>query len=701
MMTNFSSNEKALTAKDAKKERSQRTPKIFSVLPLRPLRLCGKSFFPQSQLKFALVALISCVLCSTSFAQDGAQTTPAPSPTPPRAIEKPNDDAASNDARRKGVITGRVLAEDGQPLVNAQVFFRARNAARRQDDSATTDADGNFRVDNLAPGVYSVDVSAAGYVRPPTNENASRNFYRPGDNVNVRLIKGGVITGKVINAEGEPVIAAPVRLLRLRDSEGNLVNADEESFGVRIGRKTDDRGVYRLYGLPPGVYVIYVGGSGSDIYGFGPNAYQSAAYTSDAPTFYPSTSRDGAMEITLQSGQEMSGIDIRYRGESGHAMSGKVARPKDAAGRGFASVALRDASSGAFIAQNNVRGDADGDKFTFNGVADGEYELTASTYAGQAGEMADSPAQRVTVRGADVSNITLTIVPRAAIGGRLVIEATETKNDNSTCPVARPFLFQETIVTAQRQAKGDTKTDAKNVVNAPTARPKFNTPRDDAANKQGEFNLRSLEAGRYHLSINLHDENFYVRSIQRSSDEKSNKPSDSSTKASPQTATAKTSSAQTFDIARDGVQVNSGDRMNNVVITLAPGAASLRGRVVTNANAETSANANEATDTASLPANLRVYLVPTEKERSEDILRYAVARIRRDGAFVFRNVAPGSYRLLLKIAPEKSNAESSASLESLSDSQTRAALRREAESNGVAVELQPCQRLNDFAVRYK
>ncbi|GAC1446859.1 MAG: hypothetical protein NVSMB56_09610 [Pyrinomonadaceae bacterium] len=666
----------------------------ISYFSLRSLRLLSafsavNSASSNTQLIFALTTLIYCLLCSTSFAQNAQPTS--------HTTEKSTYETTSNDAQRKS-ITGRVLAEDGQPLANAQVSLRSRSTARRQDDSATTDADGNFLVDNLAPGVYSVDVYAAGYVRPPTNENAPRSFYRPGDKVNLRLIKGGVITGKVTNLEGEPVIAAPVHLLRLRDTEGNLVNADEEPFNVRIGRKTDDRGVYRLYGLPPGVYIVYAGGTGSDIYGFGPNAYQSAAYTSDAPTFYPSTSRDGATEVTLHGGQEMSGIDIRYRGESGHTVSGKIARPKDAAGRGFANVALRDAASGTFLAQNNVRSDADADKFIFNGVADGEYDLIATIYAGQAGDIADSPAQRITVRGADIANVILTVMPRAGIGGRLVVEASGMKNDNATCPVARPFIFQETIVTARR----DEKIDAKNVANA---RPKFNTPRDDAADKHGEFKLRSLEAGHYRLSVNLHDENFYVRSIRRSSsDENSIKPSNNSTKsttqASPKAKTSIASSTQIFDVARDGVQLNSGDHPNNVVVTLTSGAAVLRGRINTNANAENPANANEANNTLSLPANLHVYLVPTEKERGDDVLRYGVARIRRDGTFTFHNIAPGNYRLLLKTAPEKSNTDSSAPPDLISESQTRAALRREAETNGTTVELQPCQRLNDFALRY-
>src|SRR5258708_20302274 len=83
-------------------------------------------------------------------------------------------------------------------------------------------------------------------------------------------------------------------------------------------RATDDRGYYRLYGLQPGTYIVSAGGATQ----FG-GAFGNSVYANDAPTFAPASTRDTAVEIVVSSGQEAT-ADIRYRGEPGHSISGRV-----------------------------------------------------------------------------------------------------------------------------------------------------------------------------------------------------------------------------------------------------------------------------------------------------------------------------------------------------------------------------------------
>ena len=76
-----------------------------------------------------------------------------------------------------------------------------------------------------------------------------------------------------------------------------------------------------------------------------------------------------------------------------------------------------------------------------------------------------------------------------------------------------------------------------------------------------------------------------------------------------------------------------------------------------------------------------------------DVLRYAQTTTTADGSFHLKHLAPGRYYLLAK--PIKGN-EGSDVHPLAWDSVQRAALRREAETATQIVELQPCQRLNDY-----
>ena len=86
-------------------------------------------------------------------------------------------------------------------------------------------------------------------------------------------MRGGAITGTVTNAMGEPVVAVRVRATMIRDARG-----ESPRLPVLISSEqpTDDRGIYRIYGLRPGTYIVSAGGSGF--------AYQFNPYAPDLPT---------------------------------------------------------------------------------------------------------------------------------------------------------------------------------------------------------------------------------------------------------------------------------------------------------------------------------------------------------------------------------------------------------------------------------
>jgi hypothetical protein len=179
--------------------------------------------------------------------------------------------------------------------------------------TVTTDSSGRFQINDLAPRPYVMRASAPGYVQAPDESGNpwELKFIRPGETVLLTMVKGGVITGTVLNAQGDPLVAASVRVFRVRDSLGRRI---PQEVSYTMPRLTDDRGIYRVYGLRPGSYLVMVGG-GVSVGTFNP-------YEGEAPTYYPSSTRDTAMEVSVRSGEESTGIDIRYRSERGHSISG-------------------------------------------------------------------------------------------------------------------------------------------------------------------------------------------------------------------------------------------------------------------------------------------------------------------------------------------------------------------------------------------
>jgi len=563
-------------------------------------------------------------------------------------------DEARAGSSSTGKITGRVIADDGRPMPDAVVYvYRAYARVPGPPKSVTTDSEGKFQAVDLAPGLYTVNASLPGFV---TTQDAvvgsgEPKFYRPGDSVNISLLKGGVITGTVRDANGEPVVAVAVRAVRLRDANARPLS---RAFSYSQPWMTDDRGIYRIFGLEPGTYIVKAGG-GFDFSGI-PNAYDS-----DAPTFYPSSTRDTATEVQVRSGEEATGTDIRYRGERGRTISGIVSGVNDPNLRYGLNVTLALSSSGAYESTTFVQPGAK-PSFSFSGVGDGEYELTAQQGLG-GGDNAFSPPRHVTVKGSDVTGIELPLAPLASITGSVFLEAPP----KETCGDKRGATLLETIISARRDEKAPS---------PEAARAPFFFVNGGVPDDQGKFTIHNMLTGSYRLTVRLLSDAWYIRSITLPA-----APIVRPTGA--QSKPAETKSAQAASV----ITLKTGDHITNVTVNIAQDAANLRGRVA------------PAVEGVALPANLKVYLVPSERERAEDVLRYSEVAIESDGAFTLANLAPGRYFIIIRPAPENDPLERTPRPLAW-DTTARAKLRREAETANVAIELKPCQRVSDQALRY-
>ena len=545
--------------------------------------------------------------------------------------------------KREGVISGRVVADDGQPMGGAQVL--AVGVSKLPFAGATQatncDADGNFKVTGLSHGVYSIVAKAPGYVFV---QDQSRK-YRVGESVIIRMARGGVITGRVTDDFGEPMVGVQVSADRVADSEGRPDKSAPTMSEMYSLRMTDDRGVYRIYGLEAGAYVVGVNVASQISAGM-------RQTSREPPTYHPSSPRGAAVEVNLRGAEEVSGVDIRARGGRGRSISGTISGETQGEGviNGVA-VMLYGAADKHLAGATALIG---GQNFSLRGVEDGEYELMATRFS-ESMDFALSAPRRVTVRGVDLDGIELKLLKLGSVSGRAVIEAPKAE-----CKAASDqFKVEETLIELKRDdltpgvfATGLFPMEAGMYLVGATPE------------KGGGFTVKNMEAGRFRIGADLPDENWYLRAIT-------------------QAATPKP-----VDVARAGVTLKQGEKISGIEMIIAQGAASLSGRVV------------PSREGAQSPKRLRVHLVPAETAAADDLLRYAESPVQGDGSFEFKHIAPGKYLLHARQASEK-EANDDQSRPLAWDAVERAKLRREAAAAKNEIELKTCERVKDHVLRWR
>lgn len=559
--------------------------------------------------------------------------------------------------------------DGGHPVADATIMIFPVNVASNVQGAitsllrpATSDAEGKFELTSIRPGAYSITASAPGYV----SADDPKVYYRPGDNATITLVKGGVITGKVTNTSGEPVVSVVVRAVKVREANDKPIRARSDlgsqindSLEMVLGPfKTDDRGIYRIYGLTPGYYQVAAGGRGTQGVSFG----GGTAYDRDAPTYYPSSTMETAAELSVIAGDEVANIDIRYREHAGHSIGGTITTSTGPAPQAI-TVVLTRPNSGVVEATAIVM--AGRQNFGFDSLHDGDYVLTAMGTSGNMGMATGSEGiitasvsqpRPVTIRGADVSGINLVIEPLASIAGRVVLETLQDPKQKADCKEFRPITLQATVLSTQ-----DDRIETADAISGP-----LGAFRDTTPNEKNEFTIGLLQPGTHWLAVQFPAEHLYLKAISMPRAEPDAKP---------------------IDAAKNGVRLRSGDKVTGLVVTMREGAARLSGKVVTGAD-------NKPPD-----VKMRVLLVPAEPEAADDVLRYFQADVSNEGAFSLVNLQPGKYWL---VARENNEAEQPVgSRKPLAfDAGGRTALRVEGEASKSAIELTTCQIVSDHRLKY-
>jgi hypothetical protein len=312
-------------------------------------------------------------------------------------------------------------------------------------------------------------------------------------------------------------------------------------------------------------------------------------------------------------------------------------------------------ATGTAINSTNVQLSENRRGFAIYGIPDGDYEISAQRFGSGPADPETFIAlpRRVSVKGADVTGIELSLTALASITGRVTLEPA-TKSA-ATCASKQPAQPQETVLTVRRADLAAEENELLQRWSGATTAP----------NDQSEFVLRNLTAARYRLAARLPGETWYIKSI---------------------TAPSPASARQTVDIGRNGLALKSGERAKGLTVTLTEGAASVSGKII------------PATEGAKLPARLRVHAIPAERERADDVLHYAQVNANSDGSFTLTNLAPGKYWLLARVISDD-DATTLPPRPAAWENTERAKLRREAEAAKVEIELQPCQRVSNYEIK--
>ncbi|HEY0724987.1 MAG TPA: carboxypeptidase regulatory-like domain-containing protein [Pyrinomonadaceae bacterium] len=208
----------------------------------------------------------------------------------------------------RGTVSGRVTIKE-KGVAGVMVGLRKTEVMPFEPlQKASTDPDGFYRITNVAPGNYEVVTSAPAYVAADKKDPRSRQILVGDDEnvegVNFALVRGGVITGRVTDADSRPVIQQQVNIYQENPFTPTPQQPQRQLFPVATAQ-TDDRGIYRVYGLAAGKYKV-ASGRGEDT--FTGNSTGRFIYKQ---IFHPDVSeQEKAKVIDVSEGREATDVDI-------------------------------------------------------------------------------------------------------------------------------------------------------------------------------------------------------------------------------------------------------------------------------------------------------------------------------------------------------------------------------------------------------
>jgi Carboxypeptidase regulatory-like domain len=402
------------------------------------------------------------------------------------AQQAPARDTPARPSVGTASISGTVVADEpgGRPLRRVVVTLTPAGTGMTISRSTTTDDEGRFAFVRLPAGNYSaLRAAKAGYVQMAYGQKRVGGMGVPialaeGQRMTVemKILKGGVITGTATDPQGRPAQSVGVGATAIR-----VVNGERLPGGNTFGSSatTDDRGIYRIYGLAPGDYLVVatarmpnsediheltaeelrwaqqqLQGAGAGAPGAPTASAPSAPAASPrpgpavtfAPEYFPGTTDPAsATLVTVGPAQERSGIDLPVQFVRTARLQGSVVDPD---GQPAQTVQLNVIPKVGAIGLNpsmmfesvlGTRPQVVAGKFTVPALRPGDYTISARavpsggasgtpTGPGRAGGAGAAPSlwatTEISVNGDDLSDVVLRLEQGMTISGRVTFEGT-------------------------------------------------------------------------------------------------------------------------------------------------------------------------------------------------------------------------------------------------------------------------------------
>jgi hypothetical protein len=414
-----------------------------------------------------------------------------------------------------GSLEGIVLrAGGGEPIARARLslspYTEPTDAAfiRRPEVLSSTSNDaGIFRYESLAPNDYVLSVTADGYRR----ESYGPFEMAPGKdlkNIVFRLTRDAALSGQVLSGTGI-VEGMDVQLVRVGyDASGRKI------LTAMGNVRTNDRGQYRLFGIPPGRYYLIARPANAwnvpkSFVTISPDSSRVVVQRDVRPnyttTYYQGTTDlSRASFIDLAPGAELNNVDLIVRGLPGHRIRGRVIGlppspplpgPPLAVGLSLVPRNFVEGAGTAF----GISPRSDG-TFEFEGVPPGEYELVGVfplSVASAVGGLPPQPSGQightsVDVSDTDLDNVVVRFSSLADVAGRLSLQ------DRPLTGLLQANRIQPELIPSKNTPR---------LPFVPIRLVRFSSLPD----ANGTFTYRGVVPGEYSLRFNNLPSNVYVK----------------------------------------------------------------------------------------------------------------------------------------------------------------------------------------------
>jgi hypothetical protein len=368
----------------------------------------------------SLLLVFTLAVAATGLAQSQS-ITPAQS-----------DEKSAEKQAQLCTVSGRVVtAAEGAPIKSARLVLVQENAKNRPEIfGALTDGDGHFQIKDVPPGRYRFSASRTGFVAQQyqakgTSQGAVLSL-GPGQQIDdtlFRLVRAGVVSGRVIDEAGEPLANVWVSALRRPTEEERKdwsKGQKQHQFVQASGARTDDRGEYRIFGLKPGDYYLKASESPDldqvgDIDGSDNYFLLRQIVTEYAPLYYPGVLQiSDAQAIPLRAGEEVR-ADFEMRRVKTVEVAGRVI---GADGKPATHAYLLLGVPGVGDLGGNLEGSTDSKgEFLIKHVSPGSYILTAVQNDENRHELT---RQKLEVAESDLKSVILSFGRGTDIRGQII-----------------------------------------------------------------------------------------------------------------------------------------------------------------------------------------------------------------------------------------------------------------------------------------